>query len=150
MRNRWQHEVEIFAKATRESKRKYFKYSIIIILSTSVTAFANSANAFSDVPYLKYISAITSIVAAISIGLFGLYRPWENWKNRSMVVERLRSEGRKYIANVGVYKELDPDMAFSAFSEEVENAILDYKMEYFSKAPFIPKGINIDETDDNQ
>ena len=112
--NRLMHEISFFAKATRRSRRIYFSLSIVSIISTSLTALITTANALSDINELEWIAAALGLSASISIGLFALYQPWENWKNRSFVLENLKDECRRFLANVEPYKELpDKDEAFA-------------------------------------
>lgn len=144
--NRWLHEIEWFAKATRRSRKLYFFLSTASILSASLSAVISSASAFSDIEQLKWLTALLSIITFISIGLFGLYKPWDNWKRRSLVLERLKNEGRMFLADVGPYKnKMESDNSFELFFTEIQDIISSYKEGYFSKKPYKPEGVEPNE-----
>jgi hypothetical protein len=138
--NRWLHEVSWFARATRRSRRLYFLLSVASIFSASLTSVVSSASALSEIDQLKSLVALLSIITLLSIGLFGLYKPGEYWRLRSLALERLKNEGRMFLASIGPYKNIENgDEAFELFFTEIQDIVSNYKTAYFSKKPYKPK-----------
>jgi len=149
LNNRLMHEISWFARATRRSRNLYFSLSVVSILTTSLTALVTTANALSDSKIFEWIGAGLALSASISIGLFALYQPWENWKRRSLVLETLKDECRRFLVNVEPYKESsDKDEGFATLFNEVQSIICSYKTGYFSKAPYKPESPELESIDD--
>jgi len=150
LNNRLMHEISWFAKATRRSRNIYFTLSVISIVTTSLTALVTTANALSEYKILEWIGAGLGLSASISIGFFALYQPWENWKRRSLVLENLKDECRRFLVNVEPYKEMsNKDESFEKLFNEVQSIIYGYKTGYFSKAPFKPENPDMETIDEN-
>lgn len=140
LENRLMHEISWFAKATRRSRNLYFSLSVVSISTTSLTALVTTANALSDKAIFEWVGAGLALLASLSIGLFALYQPWDNWKRRSLVLESLKDECRRFLLNVEPYKEFsDTDERFAKLFNEVQSIVYSYKTGYFSKAPYKPE-----------
>lgn len=84
----------------------------------------------------RWILAGLGLVSALSTGLLALFQSWSNWKRRSTTLERLKSEGRKFLVQTGVYKShLSHQEAFDMFVLRVESIVAEHKTEFFSKEP---------------
>ncbi len=136
LQNRWLHELQWFAKATRRSRRLYVAGSIAAVISGALTACAAGLNVFFDESSIRWLLAGLSVISAVSTGLSSRFKDWDNWKRRSMTLERLRSEGRMFQVLVGRYSRFTTKGdAFKPFAEAVERIVKEYKEVFFARKP---------------
>jgi hypothetical protein len=125
-------QIKYHSDKSKENKKKFHRYQIIIILTGALVPVVNAINNNQLDPYLRIVSSILGGIIVVVTAILQMYKHQENWILYRTTQELLKREKALYLNDAGDYFGLSTEQKKRQLVERVEALITSETSKYFA------------------